>query len=104
MYKHLLMIPVDRHNMDMGAVRLCLKTLKEKHVLGIFPGELATKSLMGEMESGVAVIALRGDVPILPAYISGKPKLFRLVHCYYGEPFSVSDITVDIRKRLVIVC
>ena len=93
MYKHLLMIPVDRHNMDMGAVRLCLKTLKEKHVLGIFPeGTRYKKSLMGEMESGVAVIALRGDVPILPAYISGKPKLFRLVHCYYGEPFSVSDI------------
>ena len=93
MYKHLLMIPVDRHNMDMGAVRLCLKTLKEKHVLGIFPeGTRYKKSLMGEMESGVAVIALRGDVPILPAYISGKPKLFRTIHCYYGEPFSVSDI------------
>ena len=37
LYRNMLMIPVDRHNMDMGALRACLKTLKEGHVLGIFP-------------------------------------------------------------------
>ena len=90
-FKNMTMIPVDRHNMDMQAVRACLKTLRENHVLGIFPeGTRYKKTLMGEMESGVAMIALRGNVPILPAYITGKPKLFRLIDCYYGEPFSVA--------------
>lgn len=93
LYRNMLMIPVDRHNMDMHAVRACLKTLKENHVLGIFPeGTRYKKTLMEEMESGVAMIALRGNVPILPAYITGKPKLFRPIDCYYGEPFSVSKI------------
>ena len=92
-YKTLLMIPVDRHNTDMQAVRACLKTLKEGHVLGIFPeGTRHKKTLMEEMESGVAMIALRGNVPILPAYIAGKPKLFRTLDCYYGEPFTVEKI------------
>ena len=91
LFKHLTMIPVDRHNMDMQAVRACLKTLKENHVLGIFPeGTRHKKTLMDEMESGIAMIALRGDVPILPAYITGKPKLFRPIDCYYGEAFSVA--------------
>ena len=92
-YKRLLMIPVDRHNMDMAAVRACLKTLKENHVLGIFPeGTRRKTAAMENMESGVAMIALRGGVPILPAYVAGRPGLFRRVDCYYGEPFSVAEI------------
>ena len=89
----LLMIPVDRHNMDMAAVRTCLKTLKEGHVLGIFPeGTRHKKGLMEEMESGVAMMVLRSKVRMLPAYISCKPALFRTVHVYYGNPISVADI------------
>lgn len=90
MYRNMRMIPVDRHNMDMQAVRACLKTLKENHVLGIFPeGTRHKKTLMQEMESGVAVIALRAGVPILPAYVTGKPRFLRPIDCYYGEPFSL---------------
>ncbi len=88
MYKNMLMIPVNRHNMDMKAVRACLKTLEEGHVLGIFPeGTRHKKTLMEEMESGVAMIALRSGVPILPVFIASKPRPFKRVHCYYGEPF-----------------
>ena len=92
-YQNMLMIPVDRHNMDMQAVRACLKTLKEGHVLGIFPeGTRHKKTLMQEMESGIAMIALRGNVPILPAYVTPKPGFFRRIDCYYGKPFSVHDL------------
>lgn len=88
MYKNMLMIPVNRHNMDMKAVRTCLKTLEDGHVLGIFPeGTRHKKTLMEEMESGVAMIALRSGVPILPVYIAAKARPFRRVDCYYGEPF-----------------
>ena len=93
MFKNLLMIPVDRHNMDMHAVRACLSALKEKHALSIFPeGTRYKKTLMEEMESGMAMIALRSGAPILPAYITGKPRWFRPIDCYYGEPFSVAEI------------
>ena len=35
--RHLHMIPVDRHNMDMAAMRACMKVLRDGGVLGIFP-------------------------------------------------------------------
>ncbi len=93
LYLNTLMIPVGRHDTDMGALRACLKTLKENHVLGIFPeGTRYKKTLMEEMESGVAMIALRGGVPLLPAYLTGKMRLFRRTDCYYGKPFSVAEI------------
>lgn len=93
LFKQLLMIPVDRHNMDMTAVRACLKTLKEGHALGIFPeGTRHKEGVMQDLESGVAMIALRGNAPMLPVYVSGKPRFLRRVHCYYGEPISVAEL------------
>ncbi len=93
LFDKLRMIPVDRHNMDMAAMRACLKTLREGHVLGIFPeGTRHKQGVMQDMESGVSLMALRAGVRLLPAYISGKPRLFRSVHVYYGEPLSIRDI------------
>ncbi|MBP3647359.1 MAG: (d)CMP kinase [Clostridia bacterium] len=86
-------IPVDRHNMDMGAIRASLKTLKEGKVLGIFPeGTRHKEGVMQDMESGAAMIALRSGCRMLPAYISRKPRLFTRTHVYFGDPISVKDI------------
>lgn len=93
MLKHLNAIPVDRHNMDMGAMRASLKVLKEGHVLGIFPeGTRHKEGVMEDMESGVSMIALRSRARILPAFIASKPKLFRTTHVYFHEPVSIADI------------
>ena len=93
MLKKLNAIPVDRHNMDMGAMRASLKVLKEGHVLGIFPeGTRHKEGVMEDMESGVSMIALRSRARILPAYIASKPKLFRTTHVYFHEPVSIADI------------
>ncbi|MCE5343361.1 MAG: (d)CMP kinase [Eubacteriales bacterium] len=93
MYRNLRIIPVERHKTDIAAMRACLQTLAQGHVLGIFPeGTRFKKTLMEELESGVAMIALRGDVPLLPVYISQRPRLFKRIECYYGKPFAVSDI------------
>lgn len=96
LFDKLLMIPVDRHNSDMAAMRASLKVLKEGHALGIFPeGTRHKQGVMEDMESGIAMIALRSGATLLPAYIAGKPKLFRRLHVYYGQPFSVKDIAKD---------
>ena len=93
LYRKMHMIPVGRHNTDMAAVRACLKTLQEKHVLGIFPeGTRYKTTMMEELESGVAMIALKGGVPLLPAYMNAKPRPFRPIDCYYGPLFSLADI------------
>lgn len=93
LFQKLLMIDVDRHNMDMAAMRACLKTLREGHVLGIFPeGTRHKAGVMESMETGIAMIALRSGAPLLPAYISDKPRLFRRAHVYYADPIYVKDI------------
>ena len=90
------MIPVDRHNMDMTAMRACLKALKDGHPLGIFPeGTRYKQGIMQNLESGVAFLALRANVPLLPVYISEKPKWFKAVHCYYGKPITFEGLIRD---------
>lgn len=90
------MITVDRHNSDLAAMRQCVKVLRDGYVLGIFPeGTRHHEDLMSEVETGAAVLALRAKVPILPVYISSKPKLFRFNHVYIGKPMDISDLTAQ---------
>ena len=86
-------IPVDRHNTDMEAMRACMRVTREGNVLGIFPeGTRHHKGLMTELESGVAMIALRSKVPLVPVYIAGKLGLFRTLHVYVGQPIMMDDL------------
>ena len=86
-------IPVDRHNTDMEAMRACMRVTREGHVLGIFPeGTRHHAGLMTELESGVAMIALRSKVPLVPVYIAGKLGLFRTLHVYVGKPIMMDDL------------
>ena len=86
-------IPVDRHNTDMEAMRACMRVTREGHVLGIFPeGTRHHEGLMTELESGVAMIALRSKVPLVPVYIAGKLGLFRTLHVYVGQPIVMDDL------------
>ncbi len=87
------MIPVDRHNTDMEAMRACMRVTREGGVLGIFPeGTRHKQGVMDDLESGVALIALRSKVPLIPVYISGKLRLFRRLHVYVGEPILMDDL------------
>ncbi len=92
-FNELRMIPVDRHNTDMEAMRACMRVTREGGVLGIFPeGTRHHKGLMEEIESGVALIALRSKVPLVPIYLAGKLRFFRSLDVYVGEPISMDDL------------
>ena len=91
--RHLHMIAVNRHESDMAAMRACGKALKEGHVLMIFPeGTRHQPSLMHEVETGAAVLALRAKVPMIPCYFHGKPGLFRSTKVYVGAPMENDDL------------
>lgn len=92
-FNNMNMIPVDRHNSDMEAMRACMRVTREGGVLGIFPeGTRHHKGLMEELESGVGLIALRSRVPVVSVYISGKLGLFRPLHVYVGDPIPTEDL------------
>ena len=85
-------ILVDRHNTDMEAMRACMKALRGGEILGIFPeGTRHHEGVMREMETGVAMLALRSGAPVIPVLV---PRL-RWVHtvdCYVGEAIPTSDL------------
>lgn len=93
LFSGLHMIMVSRHATDMAAMRQCMQTLKEGHILGIFPeGTRHQPEMMQEVESGTAIIALRARVPLLPVYIDGKIRPFHITHIYYGKPMELDDL------------
>ena len=93
LFSGLHMILVSRHATDMAAMRQCMQTLKEGHILGIFPeGTRHQPEMMQEVESGTAIIALRARVPLLPVYIDGKIRPFHVTHVYFGKPMELDDL------------
>lgn len=93
LFDKLGMIAVDRHNTDMAAIRSCMKVLKDGNVLGVFPeGTRHKNGVMEELESGIALIALRSKATLLPVYLSDKPRLFRRIHVYCGQCIPVSHL------------
>ncbi len=91
--QNLHVVLVNRHNTDMEAMRACMKVVREGHVLGIFPeGTRHHKGVMEELETGVAMIALRAGVPLIPMLIPQKMKFFRRNDCYIGEAIPLDDL------------
>ena len=89
-------ILVDRHHTDMEAMRACMKALKMKKVLVIFPeGTRHHEGQMEQIENGASLIIMRSRVPVIPVYISRKMKLFHRTHAYIGEPIPYDDLLAE---------
>ena len=89
---HLGGIPIDRGNADLSAIRKSMQVLKEGYGLGIFPqGTRSRDNTPTPMLNGAAMIALRGGVPVIPAYIDGPYHLFHRVDIRFGTPIDFSD-------------
>lgn len=82
--------PVDRNHADTRGLRKGIKLLKsnEKIKLLIFPeGKvLKSKSERGNIKDGAVYIATSTEVPIVPVYITARPKYFSKVVVKFGNP------------------
>jgi len=86
-------ILVDRHRADMEAMRACMKAVRMKKILLIFPeGTRHHEGQMEQIESGTSMIAMRSRVPIVPIYIDRKLSFFRKTTLYVGEPIPYDDL------------
>jgi 1-acyl-sn-glycerol-3-phosphate acyltransferase len=95
-------IPVRRDGRDLSATRAALRALEEGRVLPVFPeGRISPTSgrELGEGKPGVAFLALRAGVPVIPAYIWGTPKTNKVVRSFltpskarvtFGPPIDLS--------------
>jgi len=65
-------IPVNLERPDPGAIKRVLRALESRRVVGIFPeGPFSREGRMVPGQSGVAMMALRSGVPVVPAAIAG---------------------------------
>lgn len=94
-------IPVDRDGKDMGPAKEALRRLQAGHIVGIFPegGINDGPDLFREFNPGVAWLALRGNVPVFPAYIRNTPYVENLMLSFlvaqpadvlFGPPIDLS--------------
>ncbi len=87
-------IPIDREGNDINAIKDCMKALKENKKLFIFPEGTRLKDDtkdLGELKSGLALIAIKTKTPIVPIWIKKRPKLFRKSVYVIGKPFELSE-------------
>lgn len=70
--RHLNAYPVRRGSADVGAIKETLRRLRAGWAVIAFPeGTRSEDGAIGTMKSGMAVIARRAAVPIMPALIVG---------------------------------
>lgn len=71
-HRHIGSIPINVERPDPGAIKRALRALGEGRVVGIFPeGPFSREGRLVRGQPGVATIALRAGVPVVPAAIRG---------------------------------
>ncbi|MGH7333934.1 MAG: lysophospholipid acyltransferase family protein [Candidatus Rokuibacteriota bacterium] len=76
-------IPLTLERGDVGALRRALGVLREGRVVGIFPeGPFSVHGRLERGLPGVALLALRSGVPVVPAGIRGTYEALAGRRCY----------------------
>lgn len=87
-------IVVDRNQNDVSAIKNCIKVLKDGKKLFIFPEGTRLKNedeIIGEIKSGMTMIAIKTKTPIVPVWVNRKPKAFRKSVYTIGDAFELTD-------------
>jgi len=115
-------IPVDRGATDRSALRACQEALEDGEPVGVFPeGTRNGGPTLGTMHDGVAYLALKLGVPIVPVGIGGSEEILasgkvlpriRKVVVIIGPPIvppardgtrrrsEITDLTQELHVRL----
>ena len=90
--KGLYAFPVDRDGHDLSALKSAIKTLKSGDIIGIFSqGRRVRGGDEQAAKSGVALMAIKAGVPVVPVSIKSSFKLFSVIELGFGEPIDLSS-------------
>jgi 1-acyl-sn-glycerol-3-phosphate acyltransferase len=95
-------IPLKKDGKDISALKKALRLLKAEELVGIFPeGERSVTGQPGAGSPGVALMAIKAGVPILPVGLIGAyeafprgakfPRFRSSITLRYGKPFRIGD-------------
>lgn len=83
--------PVKRGEADIKSIKTSLKLLGSGKVLGIFPEGTRYKTSEDTVEPGIAMLAIKSKVPVLPVAIISSYKFFRRSKVIIGKPIELSE-------------
>jgi 1-acyl-sn-glycerol-3-phosphate acyltransferase len=101
-------IPIKKDGKDISSLKKALRLLKTGELIGIFPeGVRSSTGQLQEPEPGVALIALKAKVPILPVGIRGAYEAFPRgakfprpyqITVTFGKPFRIDEY-IDVQRK-----
>lgn len=106
LFRSLGAFPVHRGRGDIGAIKGAFEILNNKQVMLMFPeGKRVKKNVRTEAKAGVAMIASKVKVPVIPVHIIGDYKWMNKITVVYGKPIEFSQyydkkVTMDELQRL----
>lgn len=90
--KRLGAFPVNRGTGDIGAFKTAFGIFKSGGVMLIFPeGGRVKDGQRRRAKPGVAMLATRGRVPVIPVHIKNGYRWMRTVTVVYGKPMDFSE-------------
>ena len=111
--------PIQRDGIGAQGLKETLRRLKRGGIVTLFPeGTRTSDGELGELKSGIALLATKAGVPILPAAIAGtfeawpKSRPFPVphpIHVHFGRPIPAEQVksigaealTALIRERIL---
>lgn len=90
-FKNFLCLGVNRENLSVASFKAIVNALKADELVCMFPeGHIGDENAgMGAFKSGMVMMAMQGNKPIIPIYLrTPKAPFFRLV-MVIGEPIDV---------------
>ena len=90
-FTKLMVIPVNRKEVSPRSVKDCIRVLRNKEVLGIFPEGTRVKDKPIKPMDGFVMFAVRTKSPILPVYVQGGMSFRSRFEVTIGEPFELSE-------------
>ncbi|HOH89845.1 MAG TPA: lysophospholipid acyltransferase family protein, partial [Bacillota bacterium] len=98
---------------DIKSIKTSLKLLNSGKILALFPEGTRKKSEEIDAEPGIAMLAIKSKVPIVPVAIISSYKFFKRTNIIIGEPIELAEfydkkllndeyikISVDVMKRI----
>lgn len=103
--RHYNVFPVDRTRVDSKSLfqALSIFNVSEPRQLLIFPeGKVvcSDEEIGKRARNGATFISAKANIPIIPTYITRRPKFFSKVHVTFGEPIFMPSNILDDKSKL----
>lgn len=83
--------PIKRGEADIKSIKTSLKLLSNGKVLGLFPEGTRNKTTDIVAEPGIAMLAVKAKVPVLPVAIISTYKFFKKTRVVIGKPIELTE-------------